>query len=132
MWIIGSNFFVSLVNKDCREDQLLVRARRSGDIARFLARRQIECIDQQADYLFRAPVPIETIVDGLRTELARVGSPVEGYANFKASVVDRELRHALTDVWMTMRRLQHVQHLYSAVTKPAPHQRHLQPIKGEA
>jgi hypothetical protein len=124
MWIIGSDFFVSLVNKDCLEGELLVRARREGDISRFLARRQVACIDAHADYLYRAPVPIPAIIDGLHTELARVGSPA-GYDNFKNSVVDKELHRALTEVWVTMRRLQRSQHLYSAVTKPAPRQRQL-------
>ena len=34
MWICLNNAFLSVVSKDCRPDELLVRARRKGELLR--------------------------------------------------------------------------------------------------
>ena len=106
MWLMtsadGAGAFLSIVKKDCRENELLVRARRSGDIARFLGQRRLECIVTTADYLVRAPIPVEALVDGFRTSLAAIQ-----YRSYKDSVKDREVHNALIEVWHSMAKIQH-------------------------
>jgi hypothetical protein len=78
---------------------LLVRARRPGDLQRCFGNKYTVEVDDLADYRYRAVVSIEDILDLMRTQLCQ-------YPNFKSSVNDKQLKHALVDVWATMARLQ--------------------------
>jgi hypothetical protein len=56
MWLMFSNCFLSIVRKDCGEAELLVRARRRGDIERMFPSAKVT-EDTKTDYLYRAGDP---------------------------------------------------------------------------
>lgn len=58
MWICLNDAFLSIVRKDCGPNELLVRARREGDIERVFPRVKVE-VTPLADYLYRAVPPKE-------------------------------------------------------------------------
>jgi hypothetical protein len=100
MWIMFSDCFLSVVSKDCEPTELLVRARREGDIERVFPDAKVRK-DVKADYLFRAVIP--------RMEIAlRIGERIDdiGYPNFKDSVADDALHRAYMQVWFAMMALQ--------------------------
>ena len=100
MWIMGTDFFLSVVRKDCSPGQLLVRARREGDIEKVFGKVEVQK-DRTADYLFRARIDEERVAEAMRSELRRID-----YGNYKSSVRDRRLHDALLDVWTSMSKLQ--------------------------
>ena len=95
MWIMLNDAFFSIVKKDCDDDHLLVRARRSGDIEKVFGAKEIT--GKGTDYPYRAPVPIKKIARVLSKELREID-----YGNFKNSVIDPELREAYGNVWLAM------------------------------
>jgi hypothetical protein len=100
MWIMFSDCFLSIVSKDCQPDELLVRARRQGDIERVFPGVKVRR-DTKADYLYRAVIP--------RMEIAlRIGERIDdiGYPNFKDSVTDDALHRAYMATWFAMVELQ--------------------------
>jgi hypothetical protein len=101
MWIMLNDAFFSIVKKDCKADELLVRARRSGDIEKVFGRDARVVRVLQADYLYRAVIPFETVASVLTAELRRVV-----YGNFKDTVKDRPLHDAYLRVWSAMASLQ--------------------------
>jgi hypothetical protein len=96
MWLLLSNAFFSIVTKDCPEDHLLVRARRSGDIERVFGQRIVVERLTDADYLFRAPIPREEVKEVIARELDRI--------YFKNSVADDDLHHTYQKVWTDLAR----------------------------
>ena len=100
MWIMGTDFFLSVVRKDCSPGQLLVRARREGDIEKVFGKVEVQK-DTTADYLFRARIDEERVAEAMRSELRRID-----YGNYKSSVRDKRLHDALLDVWTSMSKLQ--------------------------
>ena len=100
MWIMGTDFFLSVVRKDCSPGQLLVRARREGDIEKVFGKVEVQK-DTTADYLFRARIDEERVAEAMRNELRRID-----YGNYKSSVRDKRLHDALLDVWTSMSKLQ--------------------------
>jgi len=100
MWIMGTDFFLSVVRKDCSPGQLLVRARREGDIEKVFGKVEVQK-DTTADYLFRARIDEERVAEAMRDELRRID-----YGNYKSSVRDKRLHDALLDVWTSMSKLQ--------------------------
>ena len=89
MWIMFSDCFLSIVSKDCQPDELLVRARREGDIERVFPDAKVRK-DTKVDYLFRALVP--------RMEIAlKIGERIDdiNYPNFKDSVTDDALHRPI-------------------------------------
>ena len=101
MWIMGSDFFLSVVRKDCAPGQLLVRARREGDIERVFGRHVEVERDTTADYLFRARIPEEEVAEVMRREVLSIS-----YGNFKDSVRDQALHDAYLTCWHAMARTQ--------------------------
>ena len=77
MWIMGTDFFLSVVRKDCSPGQLLVRARREGDIEKVFGKVEVQK-DPTADYLFRARIDEERVAEAMRSELRRID-----YGNYK-------------------------------------------------
>jgi len=102
MWIMMSDAFFSIVEKDCGPDELLVRARRPGDIEKVFGRHVEVERDYSADYLFRAKIARSEVAEVLESEVDRVE-----YPNFKDSVRDKELHDAYMGVWTEMARVQH-------------------------
>lgn len=100
MWLMLNDAFLSFVSKDCKPDELLVRARRPGDIEKIFDKAKVTEYDK-SDYQFRAVVKRTAVEEALVGEVKRVV-----YNNFKNSVRDNDLHHAYHDVWTTMAKLQ--------------------------
>ena len=96
-----NNSFLSIVNKDCKPGELVVRARRPGDIARVFGRgiRVKRSID--SDYLFRAVVKIEEVKMAMNRAVENIN-----YENFKDSVKDYDLHLAYMRVSSAMSEVQ--------------------------
>lgn len=96
MWLLLSDCFFSIVKKDCQEDELLVRARRPGDIHKVWPRaRVIET--NQSDYAYRAVLPHASVAGAIVNELKRIT-----YPNFKNAVRDKRLHSAYLTVWTAL------------------------------
>jgi len=101
MWLMLNDAFLSIVHKDCADGELLVRARRPGDIEKVFGRRTRVTRATDADYLYRAVVSRDDVSEAMDRELGRVT-----YGNFKSSVQDPDLHDAYLDVWSVMAGLQ--------------------------
>jgi len=123
MWICLNNAFLSIVSpEDLRDvDNLLVRARRPGDIERIFPGHTAETLDGR-DYQFRALIPRKLVGATIATHLSSIT-----YRNFKGSTRDHGLHTAYNSVWGIMARLQ-PQRPYSRYhnARPAPVQRSLE------
>lgn len=93
MWILLNDCFFSVVDKDCARDEVLVRARRPGDIEKLWPGAKVDR-DAGTDYLFRAKVKRDDVKAALAKEVDRVS-----YANFKDSVADDRLHDAYLRAW---------------------------------
>lgn len=100
MWLLLNDCFFSLVAKDCSRDELLVRARRKGDIEKVFPKAKVKR-NAKADYLYRAAVKKSVIADALKGEVDRIT-----YPNFKSSVKDNKLHMAYMRVWSALGPLQ--------------------------
>ena len=86
--------------KDCARDELLVRARRKGDIEKVFPKAKVKR-NPKADYLYRARVKKAAVKEALAGEIDRVT-----YGNFKSSVTDPKLHAAYLRVWGNLGPLQ--------------------------
>lgn len=100
MWICLNDAFLSFVSKDCKPDELLVRARRPGDIEKVFTKAKVTEYDK-SDYQFRAVVKIVEVKAAMAGEVDRIV-----YNNFKNSVRDHDLHNAYNAVWGVMAKLQ--------------------------
>lgn len=100
MWICLNDAFLSIVSKDCGPDELLVRARRDGDIERVFPDAKVE-VTLGNDYRCRARVPRKDVAAALTQRVMAVD-----YDNFKGSVEEDELHDAYMGVWSAIGRLQ--------------------------
>lgn len=100
MWICLSDAFLSIVHKDCQPDELLVRARRQGDIQKVFPDAVVKKTIGN-DYLYRATVK-RTVVGEAMTKLAMDAD----YDNFKNTVRDNKLHSAFNRIWHVMADLQ--------------------------
>jgi hypothetical protein len=102
MWFCFKDAFLSVVHKDCSNDELLVRARVKGHIEAIFPRAQVQRT-AGADYLYRAVLTREEVGQML-TQLTMSYEA----ANFKSSVKDQKLQRAYAQVWHTMAQIQEV------------------------
>lgn len=100
MWIMISDGFLSIVDNSNTKGELLVRARRRGDIEKVFPDAVVTSAHGR-DYLFRASVKRELVADALHKQVMGIS-----YPNFKDSVKDDSLHDAYSDVWGRMARLQ--------------------------
>ncbi len=100
MWIMLSDSFLSIVHKDCKPDELLVRARRKGDVERVFPHAKVIRTPGN-DYLFRAVLKRDEVVAAIANRLNTLG-----YGNYKSSVKNRPFHNALSRVWSIMAGLQ--------------------------
>ena len=100
MWICLSDAFLSVVDKDCAPDELLVRARRDGDIEKLFADAKVE-VTLGNDYRCRARVKRAEVAKVLAERVAAID-----YSNFKGSTRDDELHDAYMDAWHAFGKLQ--------------------------
>jgi hypothetical protein len=106
MWICLNDAFLSIVHKDCERGELLVRARRAGDIQKVFGRLVKVRKDTKTDYAFRAVVSKTDVKEAMAREIDRIT-----YSNFKDSITPEEqaLHDAYLRVWTTMSQLQETQ-----------------------
>lgn len=102
MWIMLNDAYFSIVSKDCKRNELLVRARRPGDIEKVFPTAKVTEL-HHADYQFRAVVTRSEIKSAMNGEVDRIA-----YSNFKDSVGDKGLHDAYLRVWSHMSLLQPV------------------------
>jgi len=100
MWICLNKAFLSIVDKDCAPDELLVRARRDGDIERVFPDAKVE-VTLGNDYRCRARIKREQVAQALAAEVMGID-----YANFKGSTRERALHDAYMDAWGAFGQLQ--------------------------
>jgi hypothetical protein len=101
MWIMANNSYLSIVSKDCGPAELLVRARRAGDIEKVFPDAKV-IRNTNSDYLYRAVLPRDLVKQALAAMIDHID-----YPNFKDSVEDRSLHAAYVGVWCAMAGLQH-------------------------
>lgn len=103
MWICLNDAFFSAVNKDCKPDEVMIRARREGDLEKVfndevLLSQGFKAISvtryTKSDYLFRAPVKRDHLKAALAAEVDRIV-----YSNFKASTRDHDLHRCYNRMW---------------------------------
>lgn len=111
MWLMLSDAFLSIVYKDCARDELMVRARRQGDIEKIFPTARVTRYTK-SDYLYRAAVKKSDVEAAMVGEINRIT-----YSNFKNSVADGLLHDAYLRVWGTMSGLQPVRP-YSGMDRP--------------
>jgi hypothetical protein len=100
MWICLYDCFFSIVKKDCAPDELMVRARRPGDIEKVFKTAQVQEYDR-SDYHYRAAVKVVDVIAALSTEVEDID-----YNNFKNQVKDNKLHNAYLRIWTEMSMLQ--------------------------
>jgi hypothetical protein len=96
-----SDAFISIVNKDCKPGELLVRARRPGDIEKVFGNKVKVTTSTDSDYLYRAVVSKAAVAKAMQRAVEAID-----YENFKSSVKDRALHDAYLRVWSAMAALQ--------------------------
>lgn len=101
MWICLNNAFVSIVQKDCAANELLVRARRAGDIEKCFPDAKV-IRTTKSDYLYRAVLPRDVVKQAIAAMIDQID-----YPNFKDSVQDGSLHAAYVGAWHAMAGLQH-------------------------
>ncbi len=101
MWIMTNNSYLSIVSKDCGPAELLVRARRAGDIEKVFPDAKVTRSTNR-DYLYRAVLPRDVVKQALAAMIDKID-----YPNFKDSVEDSSLHAAYVSVWHAMAGLQH-------------------------
>jgi len=101
MWIMTNNSYLSIVSKDCGPAELLVRARRTGDIEKVFPNAKVTR-NTNSDYLYRAVLPRDLVKQALAAMIDHID-----YPNFKDSVEDGSLHAAYVSVWCAMAGLQH-------------------------
>lgn len=104
MWICLNDAFFSAVKKDCKADEVMIRARREGDLEKvfndevLLSTHGLKPVKvtryTKSDYLFRAAVPKEHLKLALAAEVERIV-----YSNFKASTRDHDLHTCYNRMW---------------------------------
>jgi hypothetical protein len=100
MWVCLNDCFLSIVAKDCARSEVLVRARRSGDIQKIFPEARVE-VGNTTDYRYRARVDRRLVADAVAAEVMRIN-----YPNFKNSVTEKPLHAAYLRVWNAMADLQ--------------------------
>lgn len=100
MWVCLNSSFLSIVHKECKPDELLVRARRKGDIESVFPGVKVTN-STHTDYAFRAVVPRQAVAEVMMYEVLGID-----YDNFKNSVKDRPLHDAYAAFWNIHARLQ--------------------------
>jgi hypothetical protein len=101
MWIMLSDAFFSIVSKNCGPDELMVRARRKGDIEKVFPGAKVKK-STTSDYLYRTVVPRKDVALALANAVDDID-----YPNFKDSVEDDWLHYAYLKVWLAMAELRH-------------------------
>jgi hypothetical protein len=111
MWICKNDAFLSIIAAK-EPEQLLVRARRKGDIEAVFGSQYEVFVLPGRDYGFRALIPREVAGAVIAESISKID-----YGNFKDSVADAALHDAYMRVWSVMEKLQEIP---AYGTKPRP------------
>lgn len=111
MWLCLNNAFFSIVDTT-NDGNLLVRARRKGDIQRIFGKVEVTKTAGR-DYLWRAYIDRETVAAVVSKQVLGIN-----YGNFKNSVRDDDLHRAYSAFWGIHGRMQEIPP-YSTVTRNA-------------
>lgn len=111
MWLCLPDAFLSIVHKDCEADELLVRARRQGDIQKVFPDAKVIKTPGN-DYLFRAAIKREVVAQAM----ANLAMTTE-YPNFKNTVRNGRLHAAFNKIWHVMADLQPIAPFARSVRK---------------
>lgn len=104
MWVMLSDSFLSIVEDLENKNNLLVRARRRGDIKKVFPEVEKEENTPNADYAYRASISRELVAHRISTEVLDIS-----YPNFKDSVSDHLLHVSYLKIWQIMVNLQESQ-----------------------
>ena len=96
MWIFLNNAFLSIVSDKENPSNLLVRARRDGDIQRVFPRARA-WTTPTSDYRYRASVPRAYVAKVLALQIEKID-----YTNLKDSVTDESRHIVYVQVWRQM------------------------------
>jgi len=104
VWVCLNDAFFSAVSKDCKPSEVMIRARREGDLEKVFNdevllsthgfRPVVVTRYTKSDYLFRAAVPRDHLKAALAAEVDRIV-----YSNFKASTRDPKLHACYNRMW---------------------------------
>lgn len=100
VWIIMNDSTLSIVNKNCAPDELLVRARKNGDTEKVFPAAQV-MEDTGTDYRFRARVSRSEIAAAVAERIMEIDS-----GNFKNSVQEHDRHMAYVKTWNALLPLQ--------------------------
>lgn len=102
MWIVLNNSFLSIVKNRNDENELLVRARVSGDIEKVFNDADV-FEDANADYKYRSYLDKKVVANTISEELMNIN-----YDNFKSSVSkdDKMRSSAYMKVWSALNKMQ--------------------------
>lgn len=92
MWICLNDAFFSIVNDGRYEDELLVRARREGDLKKVFGVEETRT--PHRDYLFRAYINKAVVAEVIASRIVDID-----YDNFKDSVDDTLLHDTYAAFW---------------------------------
>jgi hypothetical protein len=112
MWIFFNNAFLSIVQKDCLPDELLVRARRRGDIEHVFPGARVSR-SPRGDYLYRTILPRSEVKAALAAKVDDID-----YDNFKDSIGDDLFHTCCVNVWSIMAELQPNQPFGGGIKSP--------------
>jgi hypothetical protein len=102
MWVMLSNAFFSIVDKDCDFGELMVRARRPGDLEKVFPSTRGKVQEfTTSDYHYRCAISRDEIKAVMCDQIDRID-----YSNFKKTVKDDPLHRAYLRVWHAMADLQ--------------------------
>lgn len=100
MWLMTPTAFLSIVDKAENPKNLVVRARREGDIQAVFPDADVN-VTPGVDYLYRAEIDRETVAKAVADQVMRIN-----YPNHKGATRDDALHSAYTRVWHAMAVLQ--------------------------
>lgn len=106
--------FLSIVWKDCGRNDLLVRARRRGDIEKVFPTAIVRHTPN-SDYPFRAAIPGGVVTYEITQQFRRID-----YPNFKDAVDDAVLHDAYLRVWGDMLAVMEPRGTTAPVFRPRP------------
>ena len=100
MWMMLNDGFLSIIKKDCADDELLVQARRAGDIERIFPQAAVqETLDN--DYRYQAAVKKAAVMAAISSRIDAID-----YPDFMESVEGNDLLNAYMEVWGDMENIQ--------------------------
>ena len=100
MWVCLKNSFLSIVDKECKPGELLVRARRPGDIEAVFPAAVVKK-STSTDYAYRAVIKRADVAEANGAAVFKID-----YPNFKNAVRDDALHNAYSAFWGIHARLQ--------------------------